>query len=550
MECYKINNLSFSYPNGKKALQDVSLSFEEGKLHVLCGKSGCGKTTLLRLLVPALTPVGKIKGEIEFMGRALTSLSQKESTQSIAYISQNTEYQIVTHTPRNEIVFALQNLGLPSDEIRLRTSEIAMYFSLGDILDKNINELSGGQKQTVCLAAALCVHPKVLILDEPAAQLDVAKARQLYTVLRRLCDETSLTVIIAEHRLQNLVSVCDSLTAIDSGKVVCSLLPEDAAEKMYGKSEFLSLCLPSQMRIHQMLGLSGKAPLTISQARSQLHSLLGTKELEKCKGVCEKKGGETVLKVKNLVHSYGDSFVLKGFDLEVKKGMFLSLMGENAAGKTTALSLMSGVLECKRGKIEIFSKRIEKYSKSELYNSCVAIIPQDVKDLFAGPTVLDDLKNVLNSTEKSDEKHFKQICAFCEIEEILSSHPYDVSGGELQRAALAMALLKRPKLLFADEPTKGMDAQFKKKFGEMIKQLCENGLTCIAVSHDTEFCAQFCDECAMIFDGRCAVKKSAKSFFSENYFYTTASSKIAKELFPGAVTESEVVRLCKKYLKS
>lgn len=548
MECYKIKNLSFSYPNGKKALEDVSLSFKEGGLHVLCGKSGCGKTTLLRLLVPALSPVGSVKGEIEFMGRLLSSLSQKESVQSIAYISQNTEFQIVTHTPRTEIAFALENLGLPTDEIRLRTSETAMYFSLGDIMDKNINELSGGQKQSVCLAAALGVHPKVLILDEPAAQLDVAKTRELYTVLRRLCDETSLTVIIAEHRLENLVSLCDSLTAIDGGKIVCSLAPEKAAAQMYGKSEFLSLCLPSQMRIYRKLGLSGEVPLTVRQARQQLHSLLGTKELERVIDRCEKKEGETALKVKNLAHSYGDGFVLKGFDLEVKKGTFLSLMGDNAAGKTTALSLMSGVLECKRGKIEIFSKKIEKYSKNELYNSCIAVIPQDVKDLFAGPTVFDDLVNVQNSTEKSDEELLKQVCDFCEIEGILTSHPYDVSGGELQRAALAMALLKSPKLLFADEPTKGMDAQFKKKFGKMIRQLCEKGLTCIAVSHDTEFCAEFCDECAMIFDGRCAVKKSAKSFFSENYFYTTACSKIAKENFPGAVTEGEVVRLCKKYL--
>lgn len=549
MECYRINNLSFSYPNGKKALENVSLEFEEGGLHVLCGKSGSGKTTLLRLLVPALSPVGNIKGETEFMGYALSSLSQRESAQNIAYISQNTEYQIVTHTPRNEIAFALENLGLPSDEIRLRTSECAMYFSLSSIMDKNISELSGGQKQTVCLAAALCVHPKVLILDEPTAQLDVVAARELFTVLRRLCDETSLTVIIAEHRLENLVSVCDSLTAIDNGKVVCSLAPEKAAYEMYGKSDFLSLCLPSQMRIHRRLDLSGDAPVKISQARRQLHGLLGTKELERIEDVCEKKSDETVLKVKNLVHSYGDGFVLKGFDMEVKKGTFLSLMGENAAGKSTAMSLMSGVLECKKGKIEIFSKKIEKYSKGELYNSCVAVIPQDVKDLFAGPTVLDDLKNVYAHKGKEDEEYFKDICFFCEIEPILSSHPYDISGGEMQRAALAMALLKRPKILFADEPTKGMDAEFKKKFGKMIRDLCSKGLTCITVSHDTEFCAEFCDECALIFDGRCAVKKSSRSFFCENYFYTTASNKIAKELFPGAVTESEVVRLCKKYLE-
>lgn len=549
MDCFKIKNLSFSYPNGNRVLNDVSLSFEQGKLHFLCGKSGCGKTTLLRLLVPALNPVGKAEGEVFFFGKSLSSISRRESVRNISFISQNTEYRIVTHTVRSELAFSLENLGLSSDEIGLRIAECAMYFSLSDIMDKKICELSGGQKQLVCLASALAVHPKVLVLDEPAAELDIVAARELFTVLRRLCDEISLTVIIAEHRPENLLPICDSVTAIDGGRVVCSHSPSKAADEMYAKGGFLSLCLPSPTRIDKQLSLGGETSLTVEQAGTKLRKLLGWGEIERIESEEKERSKTTALSVKGLYHSYGDRFVLRDFNLDVEQGTFLSLMGENAAGKTTALSLMGGILQPKRGRISVFGKDIKKYKGGELYNGLIAVLPQDVKNLFAGPTVLEDLENVAGKADGYKER-LKEVCRFCEIEELLSSHPYDISGGELQRAALAMALLKNPKLLMMDEPTKGMDAEFKIKFGKKIKDLCNTGMTVIMVSHDAEFCAEFCDECALVFDGKAIVKKDRKSFFSENYFYTTGANKIAREFFPNAVSESEVVSLCKKHLES
>lgn len=309
------------------------------------------------------------------------------------------------------------------------------------------------------------------------------------------------------------------------------------------------------MRLHASLSLEGKAPLTVAQGQKMLLSIVGPSpkttapEREASLSVRD----EIAVEAKKLWYAYDKSgYVLKGLNLSVKKGSFFALMGANAAGKTTALSLMSGILECKSGKIRIFGKDIKKYKQSELYNGLIGVLPQKCESLFAGNTVREDLENILKYEKKTKEEKeslIAEVSRFTEIEGLLDRHPYDISGGEMQRAALALVLLRNPQLLFLDEPTKGMDNLFKNKLAEKIKELCKRGVTVIMVSHDTEFCAQYCDECAMIFDGVCALQKNSYDFFSQNFFYTTAANKIAREIFPLAVTERQVLELCKANLQ-
>lgn len=552
---FEVKNLSFSYPEQQQpALKNINLTINQGQFVVICGKSGSGKSTLLRLLKPELSPKGKLEGETFFFGKERLDFSLRESSEKIGYMLQNAQYQAVTHCVRSELAFGLENLGLDSKTIRLRVAESAAYFSLEKIIDKKMSELSGGQKQLVCLASIIAMHPKVIILDEPTSQLDPISAATFLDSAYKLCKENAVTVIITEHRLENVASLADRIVILEDGKIINDSQSDSISRELFETNEFVGCSMPFPMKLHCALNLDGKLPLSVSQARTELEeamngNLLYTKAQREEIKLCEK----IAVEMKNVRYAYDKSgYVLKNMSLKIKEGSFTAILGANGAGKTTAVSLMSGLLECKSGSIKIFDKDIKKYPASTLYGNILAVLVQNCESLFAGNTIKEDLENSLLSMKISKEEKEKKILEVSretEITSLLSKHPYDISGGEMQRAALAMVLLKNPKIIFLDEPTKYVDSLFKKKFAKIIKSLCKRGITVIAVSHDSEFCAQYCDECAMIFDGTCILQQNKYDFFSQNYFYTTTANKISRDIFEDAVTQRQVLDLCKKNLQ-
>ncbi len=552
---FKVKNLKFSYPNRENVvLKDIDLEIEQGEFVVVCGESGSGKSTLLRMLKPELSPKGKTEGEVVFFGKNKSDFTLRDSAEKIGFLLQNTEYQAVTHTVRSELAFGLENLGLNSKLIRLRIAELSAYFSLESIIDKKISELSGGQKQLVCLASIVAMHPKAIILDEPTSQLDPMAAQTFLDTAQKLCRENGITVILTEHRLENVIPVADRVIVMEKGRIIADCNPQDIPNDLFFGNEFINKSMPVPMRLHALLGLKNKSPLSVAQGYKMLEDLFDGEikctvpSREEPKTVRD----ELALEAKDLWYAYDSGgYVLRGFNLSVRQGSFIAIMGANAGGKTTAVSLMSGIAECKSGKIKLFGKNIKKYKKAELYNGLISVLPQKCESLFAGNTVREDMESVLRGekiSKEDKEQKIKAVAEFAEIDHLLSRHPYDISGGEMQRAALAMVLLKEPKIIFLDEPTKGMDNLFKHRFAQKIKELCESGVTVIMVSHDTEFCAEYCDECAMLFDGMCALQENKYDFFSQNYFYTTVANKIARDIFPFAVTERQVLELCKKNL--
>ena len=549
---FKIKNLSFFYPGGaEKTLDNINLSINQGEFVVVCGKSGSGKSTLLRLLKPELSPHGKIQGEIEFFGRK--EISQRESAEKIGFILQNTEYQAVTHSVRSELSFGLENLGLDSKAIRLRIAEISAYFSLEKIIDKKISELSGGQKQLVCLASVLTMHPQVIIFDEPTSQLDPMAAESFLNTAYKLCKENAITVIITEHRLESVIPMADRVIIMEDGKIISDSEPREISSVLIKNNSFVASSMPVSMRLHSKLKANSTLPLTVSDGRKMISQLFSSPpEIRELPPQEEDTTKEFAIETKDLWFAYDKSgYVLKQLNLKIKKGSFFALLGANAAGKTTALSLMSGLTESKAGQIKLFGKNIKKYKSSELYGGLVGVLPQKCESLFAGNTVREDLEKTLLNEKLSKSQRKEKIenfAEFFEIADLLERHPYDISGGELQRAALAMILLKEPKIIFLDEPTKAIDSIFKEKLAKKIKELCKSGTTVVMVSHDTEFCAEHCSECSMIFDGGCALQENKDRFFAKNYFYTTAANKIAREFFPSAVTERQVLELCLKNL--
>lgn len=543
---FEIENLSFSYPeSAKKALNHIRLTVKQGEFIVLCGKSGSGKSTLLRLLKPELSPHGERSGTIRFFEK--DNLSQRESAEKIGFLLQNTEYQAVTHSVRTELAFGLENLGLDSESIRLRMGEIAAYFSLEQIIDKKISELSGGQKQLVCLASVLMMHPDVLIFDEPTAQLDPMSAETLLDTIQKLCRENGITVLLSEHRLQSVIPMADRVIVMQEGEIVCDAPPRAIPTALVERDAFVSLAVPVSMRLHTHLHLPSPVPLNVAEGRRMLGTLFPEPPHSTAPTQMPRQRSETLaVEAKDLWFAYDKSkFVLKGLNLKIRAGSFFALLGANGVGKSTALSLLSGLLPCKRGSVKLFGKSIGKIPDKDLFGKTVGVLPQKCESLFGANTVREDLEKTL----PKNSRRLEAVAAFCDITHLLERHPYDLSGGEMQRAALAMVLLKEPRILFLDEPTKGMDNLFKQQFAEKIRALNDGGTTVVIVSHDTEFCAEYCDECALLFDGVCALQEEADKFFSQNFFYTTAANKIARDVFPLAVTERQVLTLCKANLE-
>lgn len=545
MEILTLKNLSFLYPESdRKAIENISLSVREGEFIVICGRSGCGKTTLLRLLKNELAPVGKREGEILFCGKAMDEVDARTSARCIGFVAQNPESQTVTDKVWHELAFGMENLGYGADEMRLRAGELANYFGINGWLHSDTATLSGGQKQLLALAAVMTLSPKVLLLDEPTSQLDPIAASGFISTLQKINRELGMTVILSEHRLEEVFPIADRVVVMDEGKIVCSDTPQRVCELL--GNDPISAGFPSAARIFSGLEGRGKCPLTVREGREFLSSF------EKKSLPIEEKSrpDEVAFSMKNVWQRYerNSPDILKGADIEVRRGEIFSLLGGNGSGKTTLISVIAGVEKAYRGKITILGKNIKKYG-AELHRGTIAMLPQDVSTVFIKNTVRDDLFDICRAVGcgKNDaEKKIADICAELSITEVLSRHPYDLSGGEGQRAALAKILLTEPKILLLDEPTKGIDAFAKQTLMAILRRLSEGGVTVLIVTHDTEFAAEISGRCAMLFDGKVISPSCPQRFFGKNNFYTTSASRISRGIFENTVTAEQVIALGKE----
>lgn len=545
MEILTLKNLSFSYPESdRKAIENISLSVREGEFIVICGRSGCGKTTLLRLLKNELAPVGKREGEILFCGKAMDDIDAGTSAKSVGFVAQNPESQTVTDKVWHELAFGMENLGYDADEMRLRAGELANYFGINGWLHSDTATLSGGQKQLLALASVMALSPKILLLDEPTSQLDPIAASGFISTLQKINRELGMTVILSEHRLEEVFPIADRVVVMDEGKIVCSDEPEKVCGTL-AKSP-ISAGFPSAARIFSGLDGKGKCPLTVREGREFLSSF----EKKSLPVEEEKPSDEVAFSMKNVWQRYerNSPDILKGADIEVRRGEIFSLLGGNGSGKTTLISVIAGIEKAYRGKITVLGKNIRKYG-AELHRGIVAMLPQDVSTVFIKNTVRDDLFDICRAVGCSKDEAGKKIAAICaelSIMEVLSRHPYDISGGEGQRAALAKILLTEPKILLLDEPTKGIDAFAKQTLMAILRRLSEGGVTVFIVTHDTEFAAEISDRCAMLFDGKVISPSCPQRFFGKNNFYTTSASRISRGIFENTVTAGQVIALGKE----
>lgn len=547
MEHFKIQNLSFSYPTAKekKSLDEVSLSIEKGEYVVLCGKSGSGKTTLLRHLKSVLAPHGKRSGEILFNDTPIEKVSTRDQSAKIGYVMQNPDDQIVTDKVWHELAFGLESLGCDQKSMRARVAEMACYFGIQDWFHRDVANLSGGQKQLLNLASIMAMQPEVLILDEPTSQLDPIAASDFLNTVRKINIELGTTVIITEHRLEDIFPYADRAVVMDGGRIIANDTPRNIGKLLYEQNNPMFTAMPTPVRVFYNANGQGDCPLTVREGRTWLNNEFTEKpsitafSLDKI----EDEIDNPALSLKELWFRYEKDSpdILRGVSMEVPKGSLFAIVGGNGAGKSTTLKAICGICKPYRGKTKVFGKSTEKYKSAELFKNCISMLPQDPKSLFVKKTVREDLAEMT-----SDEKRISEVAGICQITELLNNHPYDLSGGEQQRAALAKVLLTDPRLLLLDEPTKGMDSFFKETFAAILAKLKEKGITIVMVSHDVEFCAKYADRVSMFFDGQVLTTDTPQRFFGNNSFYTTAANRMSRHIFQNAVTAENVVVLYQK----
>ena len=565
MELFEIRNLSFCYPvREREALTDINLTIEQGEYITICGKSGSGKTTLLRHLKPPVTPKGKKSGQALFEGTPVEALDLKTQAAYIGYVMQNPDNQIVTDKVWHELAFGLESLGYDTRTIRLKVAEMASYFGIQDWFYKNVNELSGGQKQLLNLASIMAMQPKVLICDEPTSQLDPIAASDFLQTVKKINLELGTTIIMTEHRLEGVLHASDRAVVLEARKIISCGAPRLVGDMLKKENSDMAAALPAPMRIYYGVESSLESPLIVGEEKRRFECPLTVREgrswLERelrSEGKALKKdrldepdlpeeNGKPAIYAKELWYRYSKegADVLKGASISVPKGSFYAIVGGNGTGKSTFLKSICGILKPYSGKIKIEGKPLDKYKKGELFQGHMAMLPQDPQSLFVKKTVREELLEMVHGSEA--EQDVDAMAEKCLISHLLDKHPFDISGGEQQRTALAKILLTKPSILLMDEPTKGMDNHFKQSLVSILRKL-EN-LTILMVSHDIEFCAKYADIVSMFFDGGIITTNTARKFFSGNSFYTTSANRMSRHIFVNAVTEEDVITLCRENL--
>lgn len=548
----EIKNLSFTYPTRqKKALDQINITVSAGQYLLLCGPSGSGKSTLLRQLKRSIKPCGDEGGQILINQIPLAQLDQRKEVETIGFISQNPDEQIVTDKVWHELAFGLESLGYSQPEIQLKIAEMVNFLGIQELFFSPVETLSGGQKQMLNLASVLVMQPEIILLDEPTAQLDPIGVTQFLSMLNRINEEMGITVILSDHRLETIFPRANQVLVLKEGILEKKGTPEEVSGWLVDTNHTMLKAAPTGVQLYKFYKQAEKElfnpeilpiPMTIKEGKSFLTSLHGQGKAKK--GLSEKGLGSNkrtkeerfILEAKHLYFKYDSKKlpVLSDLSLKIKKGEILSIVGGNGSGKTTLLKVLAGMNKTYRGKIKVYPNKS---------NHRIVLLPQDPKSFFIKKTVALDLMEVLdrsgyNPIEK--EEKVKSMAKKLRIENLLEQHPYDISGGEQQRLALGKVLLLKPDILLLDEPTKGLDALLKEDLAHILNTLKSEGVTIVMVSHDLEFSAQVSQQCAMLFNGKIISNGPTPSFFSNNFFYTTEIQRIARHVFPGAVTLEDV----------
>ena len=455
------DDVTFRYPGSRgDVLSGVSMAVPAGAFALLVGGTGSGKSTLLSLAKPQIAPAGDRAGQVRVFGRPVDDLDGAEACE-VGYVFQDPDNQIVCDSVWHEMAFGLENLGTPQGEMRRRVAEASYFFGMGPWFHSDTDALSGGRKQLLALASTLVMQPRVLLLDEPTAQLDPIAARNFLHALFRVNRELGCTVVVATHEPELMADYATCAFELvdgavrpveDLGRFKC-----EAALAERG-----ALC-------------DANAPAAVS-----------------ARGAWFRYGRD-------------DDWVLRGLDLEVRQGEVHALVGGNGCGKSTLLALIAGTRRAQRGEV-----------RSAI--SAKAMLPQDPKALFAEERVDEELMEWAHIGGYSADE-VQAMMGELGLADRADLHPYDLSGGQRQMLALGKLLLVHPRLLLLDEPTKGLDHAAREHVAGMIEAARRDGVAVIVSTHDLAFVRRVADRVSLMFDGELACTEPVGEFFRNNLFY-------------------------------
>jgi energy-coupling factor transporter ATP-binding protein EcfA2 len=504
MSLVEVSELGYTYPGSERpALADVSLTLEAGEFVVLAGLSGSGKSTLLRAasgLVPHFYG-GAFAGSVVVAGRDSREHGPGELAGIVGSLFQDPETQIVLGTPRAELAFTPENRGWSHAEVARAVEETALALAIEGLLDRPVQELSGGELQRVALGATLSARPALVCLDEPTSQLDPVAGDELIGLLRRLNEDGDTAVLLAEHRLERCLAAADRAVALDGGRVAFDGTPERFLE--WALASAPALVTPGA-RLLSGLGLAPGPG--VKRARASLRSA-GLQPAAGPGSVLPPHGdkrfprGEHALRFKGVWHELKDGpAILRGVDLTVRPGERVALMGRNGAGKSTLLRHAAGLTAPTRGRVDGAGR--------------VALLLQNPSDYLVHESVREEAP--------------AGALALVGLTPLADRHPRDLSGGEKQRLALAIVLgdpgaAATPAVVCLDEPTRGMDRAAKDALARLLLEL-ETAV--IVATHDPEFAASFAQRVVLLADGRVIADASAAEVLAGGTYFATETARI------------------------
>jgi energy-coupling factor transport system ATP-binding protein len=574
----KIDNLSFKYSTTSDyVLKDVNLEFKEGEFVLMIGPSGCGKTTLVNCIngiIPHI--IGGIKeGKVYVKGQDVDKLELKDVSQLVGTVFQNPETQFFTLSVLDEIVFGPENLKLPKEEIGRRLEKVVKAVGIEELLDKDTMSLSGGQKQRVAIASVLAMEPDVLILDEPTTNLDPKGAIEVLETVKQLKEKTDSTIILIEHRLEEVAKHADRLIVMDSGRIIAN----DEPRKIFGNPDLLyRLGIRPPQSAETIIRLKERGifegnvetPLSVDEAVETIRQILKNRKmtdnppkLSITSPEYEKdQKRKPLIEIDNLWHQYPDGTVaLRGISLTIHEGEFVGIIGQNGSGKTTLVSHLLGLLYPSHGSVKINGRDVRTMDVPELAQQ-IGFIFQNPDLMLFQTTVWNEIAfgpRNLGLDEEEVAKRVKEAIKMMKLTGFENRHPHALSRGQRHRVAVASILAMRPKILIADEPTTGQDYGATKHYLELLEKMNKQGSTIIVISHDMKLIAKYVRRVIVLKEGRVLMDGPTRAIFSkpeilsetdiEPPHVTQISLKLDDYNIPPTLTIEELVDVIENMVK-